>query len=131
MSSSEAGLKLRTRLPLKRLVARRRGRPGPVFGIGGLVWGLGMVSVLCVAPCAHASKPDSVPDWVRAAAAQTLPSYPAETKAVVLLEDTTYTVAPDGHAVEHVRHVVKILRPQGRGEATIHVGFDKDTRSSR
>jgi hypothetical protein len=87
-----------------------------------------MVSVLCVAPFVHASKPDSVPDWVRAAAAQTLPNYPAETKAVILLDDTTYTVAPDGHAVEHIRHVVKILRPQGRGEATIHVGYDKDTK---
>jgi len=77
---------------------------------------------------ALASKPDSVPDWVRAAAAQTLPHYPAETNAVVLLEDTTYTVAPDGSAVEHVRHVVKILRPQGRGEATVHVGYDNDTK---
>jgi hypothetical protein len=73
-------------------------------------------------------KPDSVPDWVRAAAAQTLPHYPAETNAVVLLEDTTYSVGADGRAVEHVRRVVKILRPQGRDEAIVHVGFDKDTK---
>ena len=84
--------------------------------------------LLSLALPALASKPDSVPDWVRAAAAQTLPHYPAETNAVVLLEDTTYTVAPDGRAVEHVRHVVKILRPQGRGEATVHVGYDNDTK---
>jgi hypothetical protein len=74
------------------------------------------------------AKPDSVPDWVRAAAALGLPQYPAETNAVVLLEDTTYTVAPDGRAVEHVRRVVKILRPQGRNQANVHVRFDNDTK---
>jgi hypothetical protein len=74
------------------------------------------------------AKSDTVPDWVRAAAAQPLPAYPPETKSVVLLDDVTYTVATDGRAVEHVRSVVKILRPQGRPEATIRVGFDDDTK---
>lgn len=82
---------------------------------------------LTVAP-AFASKPDSVPDWVRTAAQQKLPDYPPETNAVVLLEDTTYTVAPDGSAVEHHRHVIKILRPQGRRDAIVGVPFDKDTK---
>ncbi len=86
-------------------------------------------SLLLLAPAAaHAAKPDTVPDWVRAAAAQTLPPYPDETNAAVLLEDTTYTVSPDGHAVEHGRRVVKILRPQGREEATPVVRFDNDTK---
>jgi hypothetical protein len=71
---------------------------------------------------------DSVPDWVRAAAALAIPAYSNETNAVVLLDDTTYTVAADGRAVEHVRRVVKILRPQGRNEATIAVNFDMDTK---
>jgi transglutaminase-like putative cysteine protease len=75
---------------------------------------------------AHAK--DSVPDWVRTAAAQTVPAYPAETNAVVLLDDTTYTVAPDGRAVEHRRRVVKILRPQGRSQGTVHVHFDNETK---
>lgn len=74
------------------------------------------------------AKNDSVPDWVRTAAAQTIPHYASETNAVVLLDETTYSVASDGQAVEHRRHVVKILRPQGRNEAIIHVGFDKDTK---
>ena len=74
------------------------------------------------------AKNDSVPDWVRTAAAQTIPHYPAETNAVVLLDETTYSVASGGQAVERRRHVVKILRPQGRDEAIIHVGFDKDTK---
>jgi len=76
---------------------------------------------------AFASK-DSVPDWVRAAAQQTVPTYPSETNAVVLLDDTTLTVSPDGRAVEHHRHVVKILRPAGRDEATVMVPFDNDTK---
>jgi Domain of Unknown Function with PDB structure (DUF3857)/Transglutaminase-like superfamily len=74
------------------------------------------------------AKSDAVPDWVHTAAAQTLPAYPAETNAVVLLEDTVYTVSPDGHAQKLVRRVVKILRPQGRREAKIAVNFDKDTK---
>ncbi len=74
------------------------------------------------------AKSDAVPDWVHTAAAQTVPAYPPETNAVVLLDDTTYTVGADGRAVEHRRYVVKILRPQGRDEATIQVGFDKDTK---
>jgi hypothetical protein len=84
-----------------------------------------VLSIACARP---AFAKDSVPDWVRAAAAQSIPSYSPETNAVVLLDDTTYTVAPDGRAVEHHRHVVKILRPQGRNQAVIEVGFDKDTK---
>src|SRR5258708_24504276 len=77
---------------------------------------------------AFASKPDSVPDWVRTAAQQKLPQYSAETNAVVLLDDTTYTVAPDGTAIEHHRHVIKILRPQDRNEAIVAVPFDHDSK---
>ena len=79
-------------------------------------------------PFASAATHDSVPDWVRTAASQKLPVYPPETNAVVLLEDTTYTVAPDGQATEHYRRVLKILRPQGREDAIVHVNYDKDTK---
>lgn len=71
---------------------------------------------------------DSVPDWVRTAAAQKLPAYPPETNAVILLDDTTYTVAPDGTAIEHNRSVMKILRPQGRDEGIVYLPFDKDSK---
>src|SRR6185437_3740942 len=54
----------------------------------------------------------AVPDWVKAAAQQPLPSLPETTKAIVLLDDETYTVDARGQAVEHVRRVVKILRPR-------------------
>ena len=89
---------------------------------------LSACAILLATIPALASKSDSVPDWVRTAAQQKLPDYSNETNAVVLLDDTTYTVAPDGNAVEHHRHVIKILRPQGRKDAIVAVPFDKDTK---
>ncbi len=77
---------------------------------------------------ALASRPDGVPDWVRSAAAMRFPAYPPETDAVVLLDDITYSVATDGHAIERRRRVVRILRPQGRNEGLVYVPFDRDTK---
>src|SRR4051812_30739955 len=69
----------------------------------------------------------NVPDWVRQAAAQKLPIYAADTNAVVLLEDKTFTVnGPNGDVTEHDRRVVKIFRPDGRHEALLGVSFRKD-----
>ena len=93
---------------------------------GRNVFWLSLLAVLS-AQSAVASK-DSVPDWVRNAAQQTVPSYSAETNAVVLLDDTTLTVTPDGHAVEHHRRAIKILRSAGRDHGLVDVEFDKDSK---
>ncbi len=85
-----------------------------------------VLAVTLLGAPAFGFKADSVPDWVRAAMAQPQGSYPPETSAVVLLDETTLTVGGDGKAVEHHRHVVKILRPSGREEGVVHVAFDKD-----
>ncbi len=77
-------------------------------------------------PCAWAS--DSVPDWVKTAAQQPLPALPQSTKAVVLLDDETYTVDAKGQAVLHEREVIKILRPQGRDYAYPVVWYGKDSK---
>ena len=69
-----------------------------------------------------------IPDWVHQAASQTLPAYPPDTNAVVLLVDTTYTVNGPGDVTEHHRRVVKILRPEGRNEASFGVDFRKDAK---
>ena len=74
------------------------------------------VFLALASPCAWASS-NAVPDWVKTAAQQTIPTLPETAKAVVLLDDETYTVDAKGQAVEHVRRVVKILRPQGRDDA--------------
>ncbi|HLI76434.1 MAG TPA: hypothetical protein VKV02_05760, partial [Acidobacteriaceae bacterium] len=81
-------------------------------------------SLLPLAAPLHAST--SVPDWVHTAVAQPVNALPASAKAVVLLDEETYTVAPDGRATVHVRKVTKILRPQGREEAYPIVWYDKD-----
>src|SRR5450432_2464433 len=58
----------------------------------------------------------NIPDWVRQAASQTLPKYEPDTNAVVLLDQTDFTVTAPGESLEHSRHVVKILRHEGRDE---------------
>jgi hypothetical protein len=94
------------------------------------------LAVLCVlvagAAAARAGSifgsPGPVPDWVKTAAQQKLPDFPGNPKAVVLLDETTYTVGADGRATEHVRRVVKILRPQGRDYGYPVVWYDKDSK---
>jgi Domain of Unknown Function with PDB structure (DUF3857)/Transglutaminase-like superfamily len=56
----------------------------------------------------------NIPEWVRQAAAQPVGTYSPETKLVVLLDQTDYTVVGSGEFIEHSRNVVKILRPDGR-----------------
>ena len=106
-------------------------REGLMIGLYGLLRtalrGFLISALLLPATALFAAK-DSVPDWVHTAAAQKIPAYPPETNAVVLLDDTTYAVAPDGTAIEHVRRVTKILRPQGRDEGLVYVPFDNDTK---
>jgi len=85
-------------------------------------------ALLLVQPCAFAFHKDSVPDWVRDASKETLPDYPNNPNVVVLLDDDEYTVKPDGHVVEHERVVKKILRPEGRDEATFGVSYNKDSK---
>ncbi len=85
-----------------------------------------LVSLSVCAP-AFASK-DSVPDWVRAAIALPQGKFPAETSAVVLLDNTTLSVGSDGKSIEKHRRVVKILRPNGREQGIVGVPFDKDTK---
>ncbi len=89
--------------------------------------GLVLVVLLSSSVPALASK-DSVPDWVKSAAAQHLKTYAPETPAVVLLDETTLTVGADGTAVERQRRIVKILRPNGRDEGYVAIPFDKDTK---
>ena len=65
----------------------------------------------------------AVPDWLKQAAAEKLPVYPAETKAVVLDDQTDITIEGPGQYVEHDRRILKILRPDGRDYAhlTVHL----------
>lgn len=79
-------------------------------------------------PRAYASHKDSVPDWVRDAAKETLPESKRDPNAIILLDDAEYTVQPSGHMVLHERIVKRILRPQGRKEAEFLVWYNKDSK---
>jgi len=103
--------------------ARQRSMRYAGFWAGGVA---GICLLVAMGTPAYAA--DKVPDWVRAAAQLKLPEYPETTKAVILLKETTYTVGANGKAVEHVRSVVRILRPQGREYGIPSVWFDKDSK---
>ncbi|MBI3484388.1 MAG: DUF3857 domain-containing protein, partial [Acidobacteria bacterium] len=68
------------------------------------------------------------PDWLRAAAAMSLPAYPPETNAVMLLDEQVTTVRDDGEIRTSYRRAWKILRPEGRERAYVGVGYDGETR---
>lgn len=82
------------------------------------------VLLLLLAVPASAFAKDQVPDWVHAAAALKTPDLPRDTDAVFLLEETTYSIAPDGTRIDHVRKVVRVLRPQGRKYGNMYAGFN-------
>jgi hypothetical protein len=67
----------------------------------------------------------NIPDWVRQAAATKLGTFPPETNAAVLLDQTDYTVTAPGNFVEHSRTVLKILRPDGRKYGNPSISFRK------
>ena len=57
---------------------------------------------------------DTAPEWMRAAAHQTLPEYPKETIAVVLLDEQQTTVKDNGDIETRHRRAYKLLRPEAR-----------------
>lgn len=88
---------------------------------------LALFAFLAISTFACAGSQADVPGWVhQAAVAEPLGTYPAETKAVVLLDETVYTVTGPSEYIQTYRRVVRILRPEGRsqGEISIHVAKD-------
>jgi hypothetical protein len=74
---------------------------------------------------------DKAPDWMREAAQQTLPAFPPETVAVVLLDECVTTVKDKGEIETLHRRAYKILRPEAREEyGSVIVDFDSETKLS-
>ncbi|HTC92752.1 MAG TPA: DUF3857 domain-containing transglutaminase family protein [Terriglobales bacterium] len=91
--------------------------------------GLLAVVLCCIAPQALAA--DKAPDWMHDAARQTLPTYPPETVAVVLLDECVTTVKDNGEIETLYRRAYKILRPEARDEyGGVPVDFDAETKLS-
>lgn len=86
--------------------------------------------VLCAALALAGASPAAAaaPEWLRAAARDTLPPYPADTVAVVLLDERMVTVDDSGRIKVTVRMAYRILRPEGRNLARVSVYFSKETK---
>lgn len=70
----------------------------------------------------------AIPDWLRAASRTTLPKYPDDTNAVLLLSEQVTTVNGGGDVKTAFRQAYKILRSEGRSFRTAAVHFDSETR---
>jgi transglutaminase-like putative cysteine protease len=73
------------------------------------------------------SRADSAPDWLRAAAQDSLPEYPKETEAVVLVDEQMTTVNDKGDIETRYRRAYKLLRPEAREHhGAVVVDFDRE-----
>ena len=70
----------------------------------------------------------AAPEWLRAAARTSLPDYPEDIAAVMLLNEQATTVTKAGEIKTRHRHAYKILRVEGRKYGTVVVYFDNETR---
>ena len=70
---------------------------------------------------------DDTPAWLKQAAAQTLPSYPKEVKAVVLHDESRVTVAEDGRVTTTDTYALKLLLRAAREQATAQTAYKTDT----
>src|SRR5947207_7348111 len=92
---------------------------------------LGFLTAILMGLASPAWAADKAPDWMREAARQTLPTYPPETVAVVLLDERITTVKDKGEIETLYRRAYKILRPEAREDyAEVAVHFDLETKLS-
>jgi hypothetical protein len=89
-----------------------------------------MISAVCVA-----ARPASagifghgqpVPQWGLDAARTHTPDYDKDAAAVILYDEYVETIDANGRATERERSVMRVLKPQGRGEVTCDVGYSED-----
>jgi transglutaminase-like putative cysteine protease len=80
-------------------------------------------------PGASRAVADGAPEWMHAAARDTMPPAEKDAVAVILLDEIVTTVKDNGDVEVLHRRVYKILRPEARRDfGDLEVAFDKDTR---
>ena len=82
-----------------------------------------VLACLC-SPCLAAERP---PAWLTELASSRIPEYDSEVGAVVLLNEKTVTVEPDGKVTTSVRKAIKVLTREGRREARGMVVYRRDS----
>ncbi|MGA2851912.1 MAG: DUF3857 domain-containing protein [Terracidiphilus sp.] len=85
--------------------------------------------LLCAVHPAHAgmfghSQP--VPQWGLDAYKTHTPDYAKDAAAIVLYDEYVETVDSQGRAVEREREAIRVLKPQGRAQATCGVSYSED-----
>lgn len=74
---------------------------------------------------------DNAPDWLRSASQSKLPDYPADTDAVVLLDQRETVVKNNGDIETRYRRAYKLLRTEATKEyGGVAVNFDQETQIS-
>ena len=97
-----------------RRIDRRRGSaPGAAL----------VLACLC-SPCLAAERP---PSWLHELASGQIPEYDSEVGAVVLLNERTVTVEPDGKVITSERKAIRVLAREGRREAQGAVIYRSDS----
>src|SRR5271165_4516897 len=93
---------------------------------GGCFWIL--AAAIAVVPCTASifgkNKMDP-PQWGLEAYKTRTPDYAKDAAAVILYDEYVETVDDQGRAVEREREAIRILKPQGRGNAC-EVSYDVD-----
>jgi hypothetical protein len=82
--------------------------------------------LLCTCKPGLASKNQPVPQWGMDAHKIHTPDYAKDAAAIILYDEFVETVDASGRAVERERRAKRVLKPQGRGEATCGVGYSED-----
>ncbi len=83
-----------------------------------------LILICLCSPCLAAERP---PSWLTELASSQVPEYDSEVGAVVLLDEKTVTVEPDGKVTTSVRKAVKVLTREGRREARGVVIYRSDS----
>jgi hypothetical protein len=84
-----------------------------------------LVASLAVAVSSYARV--NIPPWMRTAIPAEVPAE-KDADAIVLLDDTSITVLPDGSLNTRYRRVVKVLNNDGRGYGVANAWIDHDTK---
>lgn len=76
-----------------------------------------LLTCLTVLGCVSAASAQDVPEWLRRAANQSIPSYSSETPAVVLSDDERLTINSDGVTLTNKTFALRVLKRDGRSLA--------------
>jgi hypothetical protein len=77
---------------------------------------------------AHAKRSQPAPDWAVSVAKTPTPAGAKNARAVLLSDEYLITVDSQSHAVERERWALRILSPEGRGDAHCTVEYDQDAK---